>query len=133
MLGSTAGTAKVVVDELRNRGVKAGLVKLRVFRPFPHKQLADALSRLKAVAVMDRAEGMSSMGGPVFHEIRSALYDCEPRPAIVNYVYGLGGRDITLSHIDTVYQDLIEISRNGKYPKGRAAVGELVTYLGVRE
>jgi len=133
VLGSTAGTAKVVVDELRNRGIRAGLIKLRVFRPFPHKQLADVLSGLKAVAVMDRSEGMAGMGGPVFHEVRSALYDYEPRPAIVNYVYGLGGRDITLNHINTVYEDLMDISRNGKHAKGRTTVGDLVTYLGVRE
>ena len=126
-LGSTAGTAKVVIDQLRGKGVKAGMVNIRIFRPFPYTQIAEALSRVQAVAVLDRSDGLAGMGGPVFGEIRSALYDSEKRPIIVDYVYGLGGRDITLNHIESVYNDLLAISKSGKRPS------ELVSYLGVRE
>jgi pyruvate ferredoxin oxidoreductase alpha subunit len=127
VLGSTAGTAKVVIDELREKGVKAGLVKIRLFRPFPYKQLADVLSGVKAVAVLDRSDGLAGLGGPVFGEVRSALYDSEKRPVTVDYVYGLGGRDITLEHINSVYDDLLTIVKYGKAPS------QLVKYLGVRE
>ena len=126
VLGSTAGTAKVVIDDLRSKGVKAGMVKIRMFRPFPYKQIADVLSRVKAVAVLDRSDGLAGMGGPVFGEIRSALYDNEKRPITVDYVYGLGGRDITLKHIESVYNDLLSIVKEGR-PEN------LVSYLGVRE
>lgn len=127
VLGSTAGTAKVIVNELRDKGVKAGLIKIRSYRPFPYKQLAEALSSVKAVAVMDRSDGLAGFGGPVFGEVRSALYDSEKRPITVNYVYGLGGRDCTLDHISTVYDDLQTILKYGKVPT------KLVNYLGVRE
>lgn len=127
VLGSTAGTAKVVVDELREQGIKAGLVKIRVFRPFPYRQLADALSGVQAVAVMDRSDGLSGFGGPVFGEVRSALYDAKQRPIVVDYVYGLGGRDTTLEHISSVYQELLTIQKTGEVPT------QLVKYLGVRE
>lgn len=127
VLGSTAGTAKVVIDELREKGVKAGMLKVRLFRPFPYKQVAEALKNVKAIAVMDRSDGLAGMGGPVFGEIRSALYDVANRPATVNYVYGLGGRDITLAHILSVYNDLMAIAEAGKVP------ANLVSYLGVRE
>jgi len=126
VLGSTAGTTKVVVDELRSKGIKAGMIKIRMFRPFPYKQLADVLSGLKAIAVLDRSDGLAGMGGPVFGEIRSTLYDNEKRPVIVDYVYGLGGRDITLQHIESVYNDLLSIVKEGR-PES------LVSYLGVRE
>ena len=127
VLGSTAGTAKVVIDELRAKGVKAGMIKIRIFRPFPYKQLAAALKNVTAVAVLDRSDGLAGLGGPVFGEVRSALYDAEKRPLTVNYVYGLGGRDITLEHINSVYSDLLSIANSGKVP------ANLVTYLGVRE
>ncbi len=126
-LGSTSGTAKVVIDELRQKGVKAGMVKIRMFRPFPYSQLATALSNVSAVAVLDRSDALAGMGGPVFGEVRSALYEMEKRPAVVNYIYGLGGRDITLEHINSVYDDLLSIAKNG------AKAPNMVKYLGVRE
>lgn len=126
VLGSTAGTAKVVVDQLRKEGVKAGLIKLRVFRPFPTKQLVEALQNVKALAVLDRATSFSTMGGPVFNEVRSALYDSNKRPQVVNYIYGLGGRDIDLEQIRSAYARLQKIAETG-------SVGQLVSYLGLRE
>ncbi|MGI6603693.1 MAG: pyruvate ferredoxin oxidoreductase [bacterium] len=126
VLSSTAGTAKVVVDELREQGVKAGLLKLRVFRPFPYEELTQALSGRKAIAVLDRADGFSAFGGPLFNEIRSAMYDVKDRPLIVDYIFGLGGRDVNLDHIRKVYADLAEIAKTGQ-------AAQLVSYLGVRE
>ncbi|NLY89265.1 MAG: pyruvate ferredoxin oxidoreductase [Firmicutes bacterium] len=126
LLGSTAGTARVAVDQLREAGVKCGLLKLRVFRPFPAEELAEALKHLKAIAVMDRSDSLSTAGGPLFAEVRSALYDLPERPAIVNYIYGLGGRDITVEDLEGVYRELQRISGGGQ-------VQETIQYLGVRE
>lgn len=124
-LGSAAGTTKAVVDELREKGVKAGMLKIRLFRPFPAKEIMQALSGLAAIAVLDRADTYSTMGGPVFIDIKSVMYD-SPGPRIVNYIYGLGGRDIDTVEIARVYEDLQNIARTGR-------VGAAVTYLGVRE
>ena len=126
VIGSSAGTGKAAVNMLRERGVKAGLVKLRVFRPFPREELAAALSGCRAVAVMDKAEGFSGCGGPVFAETRSALYDAETRPLMVNYVYGLGGRDVTTDTFETVFDALQKIAEDGH-------VGETYRHIGVRE
>ena len=121
-LGSTAGTAKAAVDELRSRGEKVGVVKLRVFRPFPAEELAAALGGARAVAVLDRSEGFSGIGGPVFPEVRSALYRRSQAP-VSGYVYGLGGRDINVEMIASVFADL----KAGRYHESRPA------HLGVRE
>lgn len=91
IIGSSAGTAKAVVDELRAEGEKVGLIKLRVFRPFPMQELAESLRGVKAVAVMDKADSFSSAGGPLFAETRSVCYGMADAPLMVNYVYGLGG------------------------------------------
>lgn len=111
IIGSAAGTAKVVVDELRAKGVKAGLLKIRVFRPFPHKELAQELSKLKAVAIMDRADSCSAAPAPLYTEITSALYMHAGNngPKTINYVYGLGGRDINLDHFRQVYATLAQL------------------------
>jgi pyruvate ferredoxin oxidoreductase alpha subunit len=121
-LGSTAGTAKAAVDGLREKGVKAGVLKLRVFRPFPARELAKALAKVKAVAVLDRAEGFSGIGGPVFQEVRSALYGSSRIP-VSNYVYGLGGRDINIEMIESVFADL----------KSGQIYDQEACHLGVRE
>ena len=126
VLSSTAGTAKQVVDELRAKGEKVGLLKLRLFRPFPHKEIAEALSHLKAIAILDRSDTFGGFGGPLFTEIRSALLDSEKIPQNVNYIYGLGGRDINQIDITSIYADLEKIAETGK-------VGERVKYFGVRE
>jgi pyruvate ferredoxin oxidoreductase alpha subunit len=120
VLGSAAGTTKEVVDRLRERGIKAGMIKIRVFRPFPHKQLAEALSHLKSIAVLDRAVSYGAQGGPVFAEIRAAMYG--KTIPIYNYIYGLGGRDLTPPMVETAYHDLFE---------GKA--DPRMRYLGLRE
>lgn len=121
-LGSTCGTAKVVVDELRAKGVKAGLIKIRVFRPFPAEELAAALSKAKAIAVMDRSDTWSAQGGQVYTELRSAMYGETKQPPMINVIYGLGGREITLADLHSVFASLQNVDRQPK-----------VSYLGVRE
>jgi pyruvate ferredoxin oxidoreductase alpha subunit len=124
-LGSTAGTARTVVDELRGKGVKAGVVKLRSFRPFPASELTEALRGAKAIAVLDRSGAYGAIGGPLFSEVRSAFYDFGERPFIVDYVYGLGGRDMPPRLIRKVYEDLGDILKSGK-------VERKLRFLGVR-
>ncbi len=127
VINSAAGTAKTVVDELREKGLKVGLLKIRLFRPFPHKEIAEALSGKKAVAVLDRSDSLSLMGGPLYIDLRAAMYDSPgSRVPMVNYIYGLGGRDVNLEQIAGVYDDLMEIAKTGK-------ITQPVTYLGVRE
>mgnify|MGYP000859431705 CR=1 FL=1 len=126
VMGSTAGTAKAVVNELRKQGQKVGLLKLRSFRPFPHQELAQELQHLKAIAVLDRADSFNAFGAPLFTQTRAALYDLPDRPQMINYIYGLGGRDCDLSQIGQVYQDLQQVVAQGHG-------GEIVRYLGVRE
>ena len=126
VLGSTAGTCRMVIDNLRKKGTKAGMLKIRVFRPFPHREIAKALSSLKAAAVMDRVDGVAGFGSPTFSEVRAALYDLPRKPPVINYIYGLGGREISLEEIASVYEDLRRIARTGKVKK-------MVNYLGVRE
>ncbi len=126
VIGSTAGTAKVVVDQLREDGKKVGLVKLRVYRPFPAKELADVLTNMKAVAVLDRAASPGAVGGPLFTDIRASLYEYDKRPILVDYIYGLGGRDIAPKHIAEVYERLERIAATGER-------GELIGYINLRE
>jgi pyruvate ferredoxin oxidoreductase alpha subunit len=126
IIGSSAGTAKEAVNIMRKEGKKVGLIKLRVFRPFPMKELEAALSHVKAVAVMDKAESFNACGGPLYPEVRSALYDCKTRPLMVNYIYGLGGRDVMVENIRYVFESLRDIAATGK-------TGETYRFLGVRE
>ncbi|MDR2431964.1 MAG: pyruvate ferredoxin oxidoreductase [Candidatus Margulisbacteria bacterium] len=125
-LGSTAGTAKDVVDALRDEGQKAGLLKIRVFRPFPVEDIAAVLAGLKAVAVLDRSDSLNGYGGPVFTEVCSALFNSIQKPKIVNYIYGLGGRDIDLHMLKSVYDRLASI-------KDGQDLGTIVDYLGARK
>lgn len=124
-IGSTCGTAETVVDELRQKNIKAGLVKIRSFRPFPEDDLAVALLKCKAVAVFDRAEGFSATGGPLYREVKAAMLGRE-KVLVRNYIYGLGGRDIGLDDIRFVYDELREIAKTQK-------IKPPIKYLGVRE
>ena len=107
LMSSAAGTAKESVDQLRNRGEKVGLLKIRVFRPFPSQELKETLSGIKSIAVLDRSFTPGSFG-PLFNEIRSALYDVEKKPRVFPYVYGLGGRDITVEHFEEIFKEMKE-------------------------
>lgn len=125
IIGSTAGTAKAAVNQLRDRGEKVGLIKIRVFRPFPMKELAAALQNVMAVAIMDKAESFSACGGPLFAETRSACYGMERAPHMINYVYGLGGRDVRIENIAYVFSELDEVVKSGN-------PGEIYRHLSVR-
>jgi len=127
-VNSAAGTVKAVVDRLRDEGLKVGLLKPRLFRPFPAKELASALSHLKAVAVMDRSVSFGAMNnaGPLFLELVAALTLHGVQVPTADYVYGLGGRDILPREIEQVYRDAFKIAETGQ-------VERIVTYLSVRE
>ena len=125
-MNSTAGTTKAVVDELRNKGVKAGLLKVRMFRPFPAEEIAEALAGLKAVAVLDKADSLNGAGGALFEDITSAMYVNQKNVPMVNYVYGIGGRDTTEMQIESVYEDLEKIVKEGK-------IENPYRYLGLRK
>ena len=124
-MNSTAGTTKFVVDALRNQGIKAGLLKVRVFRPFPAEEIASALSHLKVVAVLDKADSLNAAGGALYEDITSAMYIAQKQVPMINYVYGIGGRDTTSKEIESVYTDLQKIVSTGKLENP-------YRYLGVR-
>ncbi len=125
-MNSTAGTTKAVVDELREKGVKAGLLKLRMFRPFPAEEIAEALQGLKAVAILDKADSLNAAGGALFEDVTSAMYINKKQVPMVNYIYGIGGRDTTTMQIESVYNDLQEIVKTGE-------TGNPYRYLGLRK
>lgn len=126
VIGSTAGNVRHVARQLRAAGKKVGVVKVRMWRPFPYAELAVALRGVKAVAVLDRSESFGAEGGPLFLEVRSALYDLAERVPVIDYIYGLGGSDVKLELIERVFNDLFDIA-SGATP----ATG--LVYLGVRE
>ena len=127
VLNSTAGSAKYVVDKLRAEGKKAGLIKLRVFRPFPVDEVALALSKYQAIAVLDKADGFNGAGGPLFTDITSALYAKGVfTRKVINFIYGLGGRDVKTSDIEKIYSYLFKISRSDEQYR-------IFNYSGVRD
>lgn len=126
IIGSSAGAGKEAVDELRNAGVKAGLVKVRVFRPFPVEEIVAALKNLKAVAIMDKTDSFSAAGGPLGSEVKAAIQGKVNDIVTANYIYGLGGRDVRVEHIKQVFDEIAELVKTGKKP-------ETYQYLAVRE
>jgi len=126
ILNSAAGTSKDVVDEFRDRGIKAGLLKPRLYRPFPFRETGEALKHLKAVCVLDRADAFGGSYGPVFLDVATSLYPYRERPILINKIYGLGGRDYMPEHAELVLNELAGIVKTGK-------VGSYKEYIGVRE
>lgn len=124
-LGSTADSTKFAVDKMRENGERVGVIKITSFRPFPHKQLRDMLKDIESIVVMDRSDSFGAMGGPVYNEVRSALYGIDDPPLINGYIYGLGGRNITVDEI------------MGAFESGYSALKDKserpVEYIGVRE
>lgn len=114
IMGSAAGTAKEAVDELREQGIKAGVLKLRVFRPFPEKEIAEALKHCRAVAVMDRCESYNGNSGPLGSEVMAGLFRNKVMIEAVNYIYGLAGRDFTVSAAKGVFTEIQEMVEEGK-------------------
>ena len=126
MIGSAAGTTKDAIDRLREKGEKVGLLKIRLYRPFPAHAIAEALKNVKAVAVMDRAEGYSNHGGPLGADVMAALFRARSTALAANIIYGLGGRDVRVEDMEQVFEDLqTMIDQND--------AGETYRYMGLRE
>ncbi|KKP79528.1 MAG: Pyruvate synthase subunit PorA [Candidatus Moranbacteria bacterium GW2011_GWF2_35_39] len=115
LTGSAAGTAKVVVDKLREAGEKVGILKINLFRPFPHQEIAESLKNAKEIIVLDRAQSIGTYP-PFYSEIINSLYG-NGRDAkfcvstgreIKSYIYGLGGRDIFQKQIEDVFMGKIK-------------------------
>lgn len=126
-IGSACGTIKDAIDELREAGLKVGLLKVRVFRPFPGEEMAEALRKVKVVAIMDRCEGYSSQGGPLGAELMASMYRANVTAKAINIVYGLNGRDVTVDMVKELYARLQEIDGRELRPEDH------YTYLGLRE
>ena len=126
MIGSAAGTTKDAIDALRAKGEKVGLIKIRLYRPFPAEEIAEALKNVKAVAIMDRAEGYTNHGGPLGSDVMAAMFRARSQAHAVNYIYGLGGRDVRVEDMAKVFADLKQIVADDD-------AGETYRYLGIRE
>lgn len=126
ILNSAAGTSKDTVDEFREKGIKAGLLKPRLYRPFPYREIGEALKHLKAVCVLDRADAFGCSFGPVYLDIATSLYPYKEKPVLINKIYGLGGRDYLPQHAELVLNELVEIVKTG-------AIKSNKEYIGVRE
>ena len=122
-MNSTAGTTKTVVDELREKGIKAGMVKVRVFRPLPAEEIAEALGNLKAVAIMDKADSLNAMGGALYEDVISSMYTAKKQVPAVSYVYGIGGRDTTSNNIHEVFDYLAQVAKTGEIDNPYRYVG----------
>jgi pyruvate ferredoxin oxidoreductase alpha subunit len=127
IIGSSAGTAKEAINELRAQGKKVGLIKIRSFRPFPAEEIAEALKNVKAFAAMDKDDSFNAHCGPIYAETAASLYAAGiTAPKGINYIYGLGGRDVRVESIQHVFAELENIASTGK-------TGETYRYLDVRE
>lgn len=126
IIGSAAGTTKDAIDKLRAQGEKVGMIKIRLFRPFPADEIAEALKEVKAVAIMDRAESYTNHGGPLGADVMAALFRARSQALAINYIYGLGGRDVRVEDMEAVYETLKQIIADGD-------AGETYRYMGIRE
>lgn len=124
-MNSTAGTTKFVVDKLREKGIKAGLIKVRMFRPFPAEEIAEALKNAKSIAVLDKADSLNGAGGALFEDVTASMFTSKIFVPTINYIYGIGGRDTKVEDIESVFNDLSNIDKNKKVEKP-------YRYLGVR-
>lgn len=125
VLNSAAGTSKDAIDNLREQGIKAGLLKIRLFRPFPGEEIREALKHVKALAILDRCDSFNAQGGPVYADVLAALYPLEEKPLAINYIYGIGGRDVRVESIETVFVELEKIKNSGD-------TGSTYRYLGLK-
>ena len=121
VLNSTAGTTKTVIDKMRKEGKKVGLLKIRLFRPFPYKEVANALKNIKVVAILDRSESFGA-NAPLFGEIKNSLYGLAKKPELQRCVFGLGGRDISEEDIEKLFEDLL-----------KNKVSDKLRFIGLRE
>ena len=118
MMGSFCGNARDAVDLLREKGVKAGLLKVRMFRPFPYREIVDALSEVKAVAVVERAFSPGGVAGPLTSDLKTAFYGEKQRPSISGFAAGIGGREVTMSEIADSALKALKVAEEGKMDGG---------------
>ena len=123
--GATMGTARVAVDRMRDEGRKVGLVRPRLWRPYPFEDTRKAVRGARSVAVVDRSLSFGGPGGPICSELRSALYPLETKPAVVGFIAGLGGRDITIEHFYQIVDETEKALQSGQTDEYRM--------IGVRE
>ena len=123
IMGSAAGTAKQAVDDLRAQGKKVGVLKLRVFRPFPAEEIAMALKNCKAVAIMDRTESYNGHGGPLAAEVTAGLYRAKVILETVCYTYGLAGRDFMVETVYDIFKELEDVVEHGKEVEQHQYIG----------
>jgi len=112
-LGTTVETATMVAKMMREEGIKAGVVSPRLIRPWPYEKIKKALSKVKAIACLDRSSPNGALG-MLYNEVTASLYQGENRPVISNYIYGLGGRDLTIEHVKGIYKELDANAKEGK-------------------
>ncbi|MFH1560377.1 MAG: transketolase C-terminal domain-containing protein [Chloroflexota bacterium] len=124
-MGSYSETATIAIDEMRKRGREVGLIRLRLWRPFPFEELRQAVRHADVLIVLDRSLSVGGQGGPVCSEVKSALYQEERRPQVSSFIGGLGGRDMSPEEFEYIIDRGEEIS--GK--RG----GEEFEIIGVRE
>ena len=125
VMSSAAGTTKDIVDQYRDKGVKVGLLKPRMFRPFHFTEIAEALQHVKAIAVLDRADSFGGYG-PLFSEIAGSVLSMNSNPVMINKIFGLGGRDYLPDQAEQVIDELIKVAETGK-------VETIKEYIGVKE
>ena len=127
-IGTVAAPARTAVRRLRAKGQKVGYVNLRWFRPFPTVELRESLSRFKAVGVVDRdfAHGSPDNCGILMHEVRSCLYPAKNRPAMVNFIGGLGGRDLSIADTERMFETTQQAAK-------KDSMDEYITWIGLRE
>jgi pyruvate ferredoxin oxidoreductase alpha subunit len=124
-MGSMVGTIRYVVDELRSEGVKAGMIKLRLFRPFPVEHIKKAVGNVPVLGVMEKCISFGAPASPLMEELMTAYYHDKGKPMMANFVVGLGGRDVSPDMIREAYTSLLKSKDTGKVEK-------LMTYIGVR-
>jgi pyruvate ferredoxin oxidoreductase alpha subunit len=115
-MGSVAGTTQLTVDKLRAEGKKVGLVNVRLWRPFPKEEIAKYLGNAKTITVLDRSAPLGSTGA-MFNEVAAVMVDNGCNGVLLNYIYGLGGRDMTIDHLTEIYNGAKECSDAGKRVK----------------
>ncbi|MBA7477317.1 Pyruvate synthase subunit PorA [subsurface metagenome] len=112
-MGSFSETASLAIDKMRKEGKSVGLLKLRLWRPFPFDEIRQAVQNAEVLIILDRALSFGGPGGPVCSEIRSALYSEDKKPKVIGFVGGLGGRDIIPAGFEDIINRGIEISQKG--------------------
>jgi len=118
MAGGHCGTARIAVDKLREKGEKVGLIKLRLFRPFPDEELIKLTKNLKVLAVVDKAFSPGGLGGPIFTEVKALFYNQKIKPEIVGFIAGLGGRDIRVDEFMVAVEKAKNVLMGEKIDKG---------------